>query len=158
MFATISTVLYDAVRTVEDNWDEMIQAIETGNLPIIPSIEVYRVHLEVSIFPSCRGPIIISEQKYVKVNPSRANELRAIEKGQEGWLKKVWPSLAIITVTLSGPYSTCLPQVCVAQLRPWKTVYISYALVLLVATSLRPDREPPKYDFRSNRGSGGFRI
>jgi len=110
--ATISTVLYDAIRTVEDNWDEMIQAIETGNLPIIPSVEGHRVYLEVSAFSSYRLlPIFMSRQKYMKANPSRANELRALEKGQEGWLKKVWPSLTIITVTLSGPYAACLPQV-----------------------------------------------
>lgn len=109
--ATISTVLYDAIRTLEDNWDEMIQAIETGNLPIIPSVEGHRVHLEVSVFSFYCLPIFISKQKYIKANPARANELRALEKGQEGWLKKVWPSLATITVTLSGPYAACLPQV-----------------------------------------------
>ena len=111
MFATISTILYDAIRTLEDNWDVMIQAIETGNLPIIPSVEGHRVHLEVSIFSSYCLSIFISSQKYMKANPARANELRALEKGQEGWLKKVWPSLAIVTAALSGPYAACLPQV-----------------------------------------------
>jgi hypothetical protein len=63
------------------------------------------------VYSSCCVPIFTSPQKYIKVNPSRADELRAIEKGQEGWLKKVWPSLAIIRVTLSGPYAACLPKV-----------------------------------------------
>ena len=83
MFTTISTVLYDAIRTLEDNWDEMIQAIETGNLPVIPSVEGHRVHLEVSVFSSYSLPMLISRQKYMKANPARANELRALEKGQE---------------------------------------------------------------------------
>ena len=50
MSATISTVLYDAIRILEEHWEEMIQAIETGNLPIIPSIDGHRVHLEVRFF------------------------------------------------------------------------------------------------------------
>ena len=48
----------------------------------------------------------------MKANPSRANDLRTIEVGQEGWLKKVWPALSIFRVTLSGPYAACLPKVC----------------------------------------------
>ena len=52
MSATISTILYDAIRILEEHWEDMIQAIETGNLPIIPSIDGYRVHLEVSVFSS----------------------------------------------------------------------------------------------------------
>jgi hypothetical protein len=64
MFFTISTVLYDAIRTLEDNWDEMIQAIETGNLPIIPSVEGHRVHLEVSVFSFYCLPIFNQTEIY----------------------------------------------------------------------------------------------
>jgi hypothetical protein len=51
MSATLSTVLYDAIRAMEENWDEMIHAIETGNLPSIPSVEGHRLHLEASFSP-----------------------------------------------------------------------------------------------------------
>ncbi|KAF8959159.1 GH3 auxin-responsive promoter [Flammula alnicola] len=94
MAAPISTILYDAVRVIETNWDAWIHAIEKGYLPDIPDLGDFKPYL----------------QAYVKPNSDRANQLREIEKGKEGWLKKVWPSLAIIRVTLSGSYSMPLSK------------------------------------------------
>jgi hypothetical protein len=50
-------------------------------------------------------------QKYFKPNPDRAEELRKIEKGQEGWLKKVWPSLTVINAAFGGMYAASVPKV-----------------------------------------------
>lgn len=49
MNATLSTILYDAIRTIEQNWDTMIQAIEQGILPNVDDLAEYRTHLEVWI-------------------------------------------------------------------------------------------------------------
>ena len=55
--------------------------------------------------------VIITSQGALKPNPTRAAELRAIEKSTEGWLHKVWSNLAMIRVTCSGPYAAIVPKV-----------------------------------------------
>lgn len=50
-------------------------------------------------------------QAFLKPNPERADELRQITPGSEGFLKRVWPKLDMVTVALSGPYAMALPKV-----------------------------------------------
>ena len=42
-----STYVYDAVRTLEEHWDTMINAIRMGALPDIYDLGEYRPHIEV---------------------------------------------------------------------------------------------------------------
>ena len=49
MNATLSTILYDAIRIIEENWDMMVKAIEQGILPEVDGLGGYRKHLEVYI-------------------------------------------------------------------------------------------------------------
>jgi hypothetical protein len=42
-----STYVYDAVRTLEEHWDLMINAIQMGALPDICDLGEYRSHIEV---------------------------------------------------------------------------------------------------------------
>ncbi|KAF8900298.1 GH3 auxin-responsive promoter [Gymnopilus junonius] len=94
MNATLSTILYDAIRTIEQHWDTMIQAIEQGILPDVEDLGRYRTPLEA----------------FVRANPARAAELRKINVGSAGWLKEIWPSLLVIRVTLSGQYASLQPK------------------------------------------------
>jgi hypothetical protein len=47
MESTFSTLIYDAVRTLEEHWDAMIHAIQVGALPDIHDLGEYRSHIEV---------------------------------------------------------------------------------------------------------------
>ena len=42
-----STYVYDAVRTLEEHWDTMINAIEMGALPDTYDLGEYQTHIEV---------------------------------------------------------------------------------------------------------------
>ena len=44
MQAAFSTTMYDAVRTLEEHWDTMIDAIQIGALPDIDDLGEYRSH------------------------------------------------------------------------------------------------------------------
>ena len=47
MQAAFSTTIYDAVCTLEEHWDRMIDAIQIGVLPDIYDLGEYRPHIEV---------------------------------------------------------------------------------------------------------------
>jgi hypothetical protein len=47
MDTTFSTFVYDAVRTLEEHWERMIDAIQVGALPDIHDLGEYRSHIEV---------------------------------------------------------------------------------------------------------------
>ena len=47
MQATFSTTIYDAIRTLEEHWDTMIDAIQIGAVPNIYDLGEYRSHIEV---------------------------------------------------------------------------------------------------------------
>ena len=47
MYSTFSTLIYDAVRTIEGHWDAMVDAIQLGVLPDIYDLGQYRPHIEV---------------------------------------------------------------------------------------------------------------
>ena len=46
---TFSTILCDAVRLIETNWEEWIISIELGNLPDIEGLGEYRENLQVCV-------------------------------------------------------------------------------------------------------------
>ncbi len=48
MVTTFSTILYDAVRLIEEHWESWIEAIESGQLPGVEGLGEYRVHLQVN--------------------------------------------------------------------------------------------------------------
>ena len=45
--SAFSTYVYDGVRTLEEHWDTMINAIQIGTLPDIYDLGEYRSHIEV---------------------------------------------------------------------------------------------------------------
>ena len=45
--ATYSILVYDAVYTLEEHWDTMVDAIQIGALPDIHDLGEYRPHIEV---------------------------------------------------------------------------------------------------------------
>jgi len=45
--SAFSTYVYDGVRTLEEHWDTMINAIQIGALPDIYDLGEYRSHIEV---------------------------------------------------------------------------------------------------------------
>jgi len=47
MQAAFSTSIYDVVRTLEQHWDIMMDAIQLGALPDIYDLSGYRSHIEV---------------------------------------------------------------------------------------------------------------
>jgi hypothetical protein len=58
--AAFSTSIYDIVRTLEEHWDRMIDAIQIGALPDIDDLGEYRPYIEVwhllffEVIPSSR--------------------------------------------------------------------------------------------------------
>jgi len=112
--ATYSILVYDAVYTLEEHWDTMIDAIQIGVLPDIYELGEYRPHIEVGRFDfySFSYRRNFHSQGYFKPLPDRAQELRKIEKGAEGWLKRVWPSLTAIKTTFGCVYAAPVPKVC----------------------------------------------
>ena len=47
MHAGFAILIYDMVYTLEENWDTMIDAIQTGTLPDIFDLGEYRPYIEV---------------------------------------------------------------------------------------------------------------
>ncbi|KIM36507.1 hypothetical protein M413DRAFT_287801 [Hebeloma cylindrosporum] len=92
--SAFSIYIYDGVRTLEEHWETMLNAIQTGVLPNNYELGEFRSHIEAQFNP----------------NPDRAEELRKIQKGEEGWLKRVWPSLTLINSTFSGMFASPLPK------------------------------------------------
>jgi hypothetical protein len=45
--SAFSTYVYDGVRTLEEHWDTMLNAIKIGALPNIHDLGEYRSHIEV---------------------------------------------------------------------------------------------------------------
>ena len=59
MVTTFSTILYDAVRLIEEHWESWIEAIESGKLPNVEGLGEYHVHLQVNCTSKCL-PISLS--------------------------------------------------------------------------------------------------
>ncbi|KAF8837395.1 hypothetical protein BDN67DRAFT_991779 [Paxillus ammoniavirescens] len=90
------TVFVDMIRYMEEEWDVLLDAIETGVLPDWDGIDHVLQYLEPNFPP----------------RPERAADLRAIGKAitQPGWLKRVWPMLKVVIGIASGVFSAVIPK------------------------------------------------
>lgn len=86
----------------------------------------FTCRLIIALRNACLVYLNLLPQAHLKPNHARAAELRLIKKGEQGWLKQVWPNLAIIRVALSGPYSMPLPKVTI------KIPNVDYIITLLI--------------------------
>lgn len=92
-----TTTCRDLCRAIYDQWEDLIQCIETGMIPDLEGIEQLKDNL----------------QRFLQPNPDRAEELRRIGKTTEtsGWFRQIWPELRAILATASGPFSTVIPEI-----------------------------------------------
>ncbi|KAF9234200.1 GH3 auxin-responsive promoter [Melanogaster broomeanus] len=90
------TVFIDMIRYMEDEWDMLLDSIETGVLPNWDGVDHVLEYLEPKFHPK----------------PERAAELRAIGKDTKrpGWLKRVWPMLKVVIGIASGVFSSVIPK------------------------------------------------
>ncbi|EIW76602.1 hypothetical protein CONPUDRAFT_63859 [Coniophora puteana RWD-64-598 SS2] len=95
---TWSTALVDFVRWIEEEWETLLNGLSVGKLPQFPETDdVYSVIMT----------------KF-HADPDRAEQLRKIgppSRTAEGWLKKVWPNLELLSAVCTGTFARVLPQV-----------------------------------------------
>jgi len=86
----------DMIRCLEEEWDILVNSIETGVLPEWEGTSHVRQYLEPKF----------------SARPERAAHLRTIGKAteQSGWLKQLWPRLDIVIGIASGPFSLVVPK------------------------------------------------
>ncbi|KIO11556.1 hypothetical protein M404DRAFT_126809 [Pisolithus tinctorius Marx 270] len=91
------TIFVDMIRYMEEEWDNLLKHIETGELPDWEGTDHVRQWLVLKFHAS----------------PERAAELRAIGKAiqEPGWLVKVWPMLKVVIGIASGVYSAVIPKI-----------------------------------------------
>ncbi|KIM55204.1 hypothetical protein SCLCIDRAFT_1221347 [Scleroderma citrinum Foug A] len=94
--ALFGTVFVDMVRYMEDEWDVLLDSIETGKIPDWEGINHLLHYLEPKFPP----------------RPERAANLRAIGKASQevGWLVRVWPMLKLVVGIASGIFSASIPK------------------------------------------------
>lgn len=93
--AMFTTVLRDFCHTIGNNWNTILDCIETGKVPDLEGIDHVRESLE----------------RYFKADPKRTAELRAIETNAPGWFTKVWPGLHTAFAISSGPFVMPVPEI-----------------------------------------------
>lgn len=89
-------MITDSITAIRAQWHNWIEAIATGVLPDFPDLP-----------PERRQQL----QAHLKPDLARAAELQLIDISKGGWLKDVWPSLAVIRVPLSGSWAITVPKV-----------------------------------------------
>ncbi|KAH7927991.1 hypothetical protein BV22DRAFT_1005817, partial [Leucogyrophana mollusca] len=96
IYVCFSTTFVDLIRYMEEEWDTLINSIETGELPNYDDVDAVREYLKPKFPPQ----------------PSRAAELRTIGTSTDapGWLAQVWPSLKTVVGTASGIFSAAVPK------------------------------------------------
>ncbi|GJJ10575.1 hypothetical protein Clacol_004802 [Clathrus columnatus] len=96
MYTTFGTIYIDFITLMEEEWDKLLNSIETGILPDFDDTEHVRSYL----------------QQHFIANPDRAKELRSAKPMKEspGWLKKIWPDVKECTGIMSGVYSGVLSR------------------------------------------------
>ncbi|KAF8870184.1 GH3 auxin-responsive promoter [Infundibulicybe gibba] len=97
-FNTLSITLFsDFVRLIETHWEELLRAIETGQIPKLEGLDVLRPHIQAHFCP----------------RPDRAEELQRLGVNMRavGWLKQIWPNLTLVTGNTTGSFSAVLPWV-----------------------------------------------
>ncbi|KIJ60844.1 hypothetical protein HYDPIDRAFT_31893 [Hydnomerulius pinastri MD-312] len=94
---SFGTILVDLVKFVEEEWDSILNSIETGILPDFDGTDHLRVYL----------------QPYFLANPERAAELRALGAAKDSpeWLKMIWPNFKEYSGIMSGAYTGVLSKV-----------------------------------------------
>ncbi|KAH7927996.1 hypothetical protein BV22DRAFT_1031156 [Leucogyrophana mollusca] len=96
MYMCFSTTFVDMIRYVEEQWETLINSIETGELPNYEDVDAVREYLTPKFPPQ----------------PSRAAELRAIGISTDtpGWLARVWPRLKTVVSIASGMFGAAVPK------------------------------------------------
>ncbi|KAG6331779.1 hypothetical protein ID866_7311 [Astraeus odoratus] len=91
------TVFVDMMRYMEEEWDDLLTYIETGELPHWEGTDHVRQYLEPKFHAS----------------PERAADLQVIGKATQepGWLLKVWPMLKVVIGITSGVFSVVVPKI-----------------------------------------------
>ncbi|KAF8125755.1 GH3 auxin-responsive promoter [Boletus edulis] len=92
-----STIFRDFCRVIDEQWDVLVECIDTGSIP--DSVDVGNLKGALLTFlPPC---------------PTRAAELRTIPRkvNSPGWLTKVWPGLLVVIAISSGPFRTVVPEI-----------------------------------------------
>ncbi|KAF8888224.1 GH3 auxin-responsive promoter [Infundibulicybe gibba] len=94
---TFITIFSDLVRLIKDHWEDLVRAIETGEIPNFEGLDDLRPHIQTHLHP----------------RPDRAEELRKIGANMHavGWLKQIWPNLTLVIGNATGPFSAVLPSV-----------------------------------------------
>lgn len=93
--AMFTTVFRDFCHTIGNNWDTLLDCIESGKIPNLEGIDHVRESLE----------------RYFKADPERAAELRTIDTNAPGWFTKVWPDLHTAFAISSGQFITPVPEI-----------------------------------------------
>ncbi|KAF8888339.1 GH3 auxin-responsive promoter [Infundibulicybe gibba] len=90
------TVFSDLVRLIENHWEELVRAIEIGQIPDLDGLGDLRPHIQAHFQP----------------HPDRAEELRkvGVNMRSAGWLKKIWPNLTLVAGNTTGSFSAVLPR------------------------------------------------
>ncbi|KAG6332763.1 hypothetical protein ID866_6328 [Astraeus odoratus] len=93
---TFSTILIDMIRYMEEEWDILVECIESGILPSWEGIEGVREYLKA----------------HFHARPKRAADLRMIGKATQepGWLARLWPNLNSVHTVASGVFSALVPK------------------------------------------------
>ncbi|KIJ64579.1 hypothetical protein HYDPIDRAFT_111943 [Hydnomerulius pinastri MD-312] len=91
-----STIFRDFCRIIDDQWETLVQCIDTGSLPEVEGIDHVKDNL----------------QRFLPPSPERAAELRKIGRAVEspGWFSKIWPGLRTVVAISSGPFATVVPE------------------------------------------------
>ncbi|KAH7890417.1 GH3 auxin-responsive promoter [Phlebopus sp. FC_14] len=89
-------VFIDMMRYMEEEWDTLLNSIETGTLPDWEGIDHVRKYL----------------QPHFPARPERAAGLRAIGKAthEPGWLVKIWPMFRVVIAIASGVFASVIPK------------------------------------------------
>ncbi|KAH7912888.1 GH3 auxin-responsive promoter [Hygrophoropsis aurantiaca] len=90
------TVFLDLIRYIEDEWDALLSAIHSGNIPPFDGVDHVRSYLEPKF----------------SANPDRAAALRAIgiATAEPGWLVRLWPRLKVVVGIASGVFASAVPK------------------------------------------------
>ncbi|KAI6000852.1 GH3 auxin-responsive promoter [Pisolithus albus] len=90
------TIFIDMIRYVEEEWDNLLKYIETGELPDWEGTD----HVRQWLVPKFHAA------------PERAAELRAVGRAAQepGWLARVWPMLKVVIGIASGVYAAVIPK------------------------------------------------
>ena len=114
--AIFSTIFRDFCRVIDEQWDMLVECINTGSIPDSVDVGHLKDQLLVSdisceILKMLTQPIF--DQKFLPPSPERAAELCKIHQNVQspGWLTKIWPGLQVIIAILSRPFHTVVSEV-----------------------------------------------